>query len=82
MLHVSCSLQTIILPQNQRIRRVDIAARIVATIAGTVGTSGYADGLGTSVRFNGPQAIAVDESGSVALVVSRVIYVEGCADSL
>lgn len=44
---------------NNTIRKVT-AAGVVSTLAGTAGTSGSADGTGTSATFNAPTAIATD----------------------
>lgn len=48
---------------NHNIRR--IAGGSVATIAGTPGVAGRADGVGTAALFNAPQGIAVDGAGNV-----------------
>ncbi len=37
----------------------------VSTVAGSAGNSGSADGTGADARFNGPQGVAVDSTGSV-----------------
>jgi hypothetical protein len=44
---------------NQTIRVIS-AAGAVTTLAGTVGTSGSADGTGTAAKFNNPAGIATD----------------------
>jgi hypothetical protein len=49
---------------NDTIRRIT-ADGVVTTVAGTAGSSGRADGVGSAVRFNSPQGIAVDGSGNV-----------------
>ena len=55
---------------NHRIRRVEIATGATTTLAGS-GTQGYLDGAGGSARFNEPMAIAIDPSGTFALVAVR-----------
>jgi sugar lactone lactonase YvrE len=43
----------------------------VTTLAGSWGTNGYADGQGTSSKFNYPSGIAVDGSGNVYVADKR-----------
>jgi sugar lactone lactonase YvrE len=46
------------------IRRVDVASGRVTTLAGSLdGEPGDRDGLGTEARFQGPSALAYDDSG-------------------
>ncbi len=60
---------------NHMIRRLDVSSASVSTLAGGNGSLvpklGYADGIGTNVLFNYPEAVAIDAAGSVALVVSE-----------
>merc|ERR1711935_569552 len=51
---------------NHRVRRVDIPTGKTTTLAGS--TKGFSDGLATNARFNHPFGIAIDPSGSFALV--------------
>jgi hypothetical protein len=53
---------------QHRIRRVDIATRVTTNLAGT-GTFGFLDGA--SAHFKYPQGIAIDPSGTFALVGVR-----------
>ena len=55
---------------NNLIRRIDLSSGTVTTLAGTAGTTGHADGFGTTATFNKPSGIAMDAAGSFALVVS------------
>ena len=48
---------------NHRIRKIT-SAGVVTTLAGN-GTAAFADGTGTSARFNSPQGVAVDSAGNV-----------------
>ncbi len=45
---------------NHTIRRIDIATAEVKTFAGSPGTSGSTDALGTAARFDGPEGITTD----------------------
>ncbi|MCU0425938.1 MAG: IPT/TIG domain-containing protein [Candidatus Kapabacteria bacterium] len=49
---------------NQLIRKITPAGD-VTTFAGTYGVPGFADGIGTSARFNRPSDVAVDALGNV-----------------
>jgi sugar lactone lactonase YvrE len=39
---------------NDTIRKIVIATRVVTTLAGSAGRSGSANGIRTAARFNGP----------------------------
>lgn len=54
--------------QNNAIRRLVVATSTVSTLAGTVGTSGFADGFGSSATFKGPLGVTVDALGTIAIV--------------
>lgn len=64
-----CSLQT---DQNDNcvIRRISLPTGVVTTLAGSVGVTGSADGIGTAASFSFAVAIAIDASGTFALIVS------------
>ena len=49
---------------NSTIRRITPEG-VVTTFAGILGSTGSADGTGSSARFNGPQGVAVDGAGNV-----------------
>ncbi|MBI3992328.1 MAG: SMP-30/gluconolactonase/LRE family protein [Candidatus Lambdaproteobacteria bacterium] len=49
---------------NHTIRKVSPAG-VVTTLAGTARMTGRTDGSAAAARFNGPQGIAVDQSGNV-----------------
>jgi sugar lactone lactonase YvrE len=49
---------------NSTIRKITPAG-VVSTLAGLAGQSGSSDGVGTAARFNFPQGIAVDITGTV-----------------
>jgi sugar lactone lactonase YvrE len=49
---------------NHTIRKIT-SGGVVSTLAGLAGTNGLTDGTGTSARFNGPQGLAADSSGTV-----------------
>jgi sugar lactone lactonase YvrE len=49
---------------NHAIREITPAG-VVTTIAGTAGSSGFADAAGSAARFHGPQGLALDSSGDL-----------------
>ncbi len=51
---------------NYRVRRIDIASKTVTTVAGS--TRGFVDGTGVNVQFNLMFQIAIDPTGSYALI--------------
>lgn len=56
---------------NSLIRRITVSSALVSTLAGgqAAGTvTGHADGIGTSATFLQPVGIAMDPSGTIALV--------------
>ena len=48
---------------NHQIRKIVISTGVVTTVAGST-TSGNADASGTSARFNGPKALALNSAGT------------------
>lgn len=53
---------------NHAIRRVDLATGEVATLAGSLGSPGSADGAGPAARFLAPRGVALSADGALALV--------------
>lgn len=49
---------------NHTIRKISPGG-LVVTLAGNAGSSGAADGTGSSARFNGPAGLTVDASGNI-----------------
>lgn len=45
---------------NNTVRKMNIASRIVITLAGTAGSSGSTDGMGSAARFTYPWSLATD----------------------
>ncbi|MBS0632467.1 MAG: immunoglobulin domain-containing protein [Verrucomicrobia bacterium] len=48
---------------NHVVRRIDLIAGTVTTIAGVAGQPGSADGTGSAARFNAPSDVAIDRNG-------------------
>lgn len=57
---------------NHAINRISIASGEVSAIAGLTGVPGFNDNSKSNGTFNRPWGIAMDPSGSFALVVSLV----------
>lgn len=55
---------------NHALRRITLATRAVLTLAGKIGASGYADGVGTNAQFSSPNGVTMTASGDVLLIVS------------
>jgi sugar lactone lactonase YvrE len=49
---------------NNTFRRITPAG-VVSTLAGTAGSTGFADGMGGAARFNAPQGVTVDNAGNL-----------------
>jgi hypothetical protein len=57
-------------PYNQCIRRI-VADGTVSTVAGVVGSRGYADGEGSAAKFDSPQGVCACADGSVWVADTR-----------
>ena len=72
--------------RNHRVRALTLSGD-VTTLAGN-GTAAFADGLGTSAAFSGPQGIAVDTVSGIVVVADtnnnrvRVISLDGTVTTL
>ena len=71
---------------NRTIRRISPAG-MVTTLAGSAGSAGSADGIGTGARFAGPTGVAVDRATNVFIVDSlnqtiRVLTTDGWISTL
>jgi DNA-binding beta-propeller fold protein YncE len=53
---------------NHAIKKIVISSGEISTFAGTVGTSGSADGTGTAATFNSPKGVAWDGTNSILYV--------------
>jgi DNA-binding beta-propeller fold protein YncE len=74
---------------NHTIRRVDLATGEVTTLAGSAGSSGAVDGMGSIARFSAPRGIALDAAGGTALVadtnnhaIRRIVVATGQVTTL
>jgi len=72
--------------KNHAIRRIS-SSGVVSSIAGLAGTSGVSDGTGIAARFNYPQAVAIDSSGSLYVVdgenhIIRMVFPNGEAATI
>ena len=56
---------------SHRIRRVDILDGATTTLAGAAGISAFLNGASDSAQFHNPRGIAIDPSGTFALVGVR-----------
>jgi sugar lactone lactonase YvrE len=66
--------------RNRTIRRIDIATRTVTTLAGSVDSSGLADGVGPAAGFLGPSALTTDGTNlyvTDATAIRKVVIATG-----
>src|SRR4051812_29642855 len=55
--------------QNHTIRKIVVATGVVTTLAGSAGSPGSANGIGSAARFFHPEGLALSTDGTIALVV-------------
>jgi sugar lactone lactonase YvrE len=55
--------------QAHTIRKIDLSGGTITTIAGTLGTPGFTDGIGTNATFNQPHGLALE--GTTLYVCDR-----------
>jgi streptogramin lyase len=69
--------------ENNTIRKLVISTAAVTTIAGTAGSFGSADGVGSSARFFNPRGITYDETGNLYIcdeyfsIIRRLVIASG-----
>lgn len=51
--------------RNQTIRKLDLATKMVTTIAGTAGSGGSGDGTGPAAQFGQPRGVRLDGKGNL-----------------
>lgn len=67
---------------NNTIRKIVIATRVVTTLAGSAGTPGHADGVGTAATFDMPAGITTDGTSlyvtdQMASTVRKIVIATG-----
>jgi len=71
---------------NRAIRKIALATGAVTTIAGVLGTSGFANGTGTTARFTGPGALVWDGAGNLYAadndVIRKVVVATGAVSTV
>ena len=67
-------------PSAHVIRKIT-SAGVVTTFAGTAGSAGNTDGVGSAARFNGPQGVAVDGSGNIYVADTNNHTIRGISPS-
>lgn len=72
---------------NSNIRKISISTGLVTTIAGTAGSRGISDGIGTSARFNNPAQITTDDvslyvTDFASATIRRVVIATGAVTTI
>jgi sugar lactone lactonase YvrE len=73
---------------NYAIRKIALATGAVTTLAGALGTSGFADGVGATARFAGPSALAWDGAGNLYVadtsndIIRKVVVATGAVSTV
>jgi sugar lactone lactonase YvrE len=71
---------------NYAIRKIVLATGAVTTVAGVLGTSGFANGVGATARFTGPGQIAWDGAGNLYVgdndVIRKVVVATGAVSTV
>eukprot|EP00937_MAST-01D_sp_MAST-1D-sp2_P004545 g4545.t1 len=69
-LSLSSDMALVVDRDNHAIRKIVLSTGQVTTVAGQLGTSGFADGvgMGTDARFRAPRGVAMDPAAGMAIV--------------
>ncbi|MCX6954672.1 MAG: immunoglobulin domain-containing protein, partial [Verrucomicrobia bacterium] len=67
-------------PSSHVIRKITPAG-VVTTFAGTAGSPGSADGIGSAARFNSPSGVAVDGSGNIYVADTNNHVIRGISQA-
>lgn len=63
---------------NHLLRRVNLASSLVTNLAGSPSRLlGHADGIGTAASFFYPSGVAVDDVGTIAVIVRKIVLRRG-----
>ena len=57
---------------NHLVRYANVSSGSTSTLAGTAGSSGFANGIWTAASFNGLTQAVIDATGAFVLVVSTM----------
>ena len=73
---------------NSAIRKIALATGAVTTLAGALGTSGFADGVGATARFAGASALVWDGAGNLYVadtsndIIRKVVVATGAVSTV